>query len=86
MTPYERSARSARYQALMEDGELREAFDRIEREFTEALVNTFDASQRESMWHAVRVVKKVREHFAQALSAGKVAESAISEIRRAVVR
>lgn len=82
MTPAERAGRAARYAALMEDGELSEAFDRIERDFAEAWKTTFNAEERDNLWRAVQVVKKVREHFATAISDGRVANHRISEIKR----
>lgn len=84
MTPAERAGRAARYAALMEDGELAEAFDRIERDFAEAWKTTFDAAERDNLWRAVQVVKKVREHFATAISDGRVATHRINDIKRVV--
>ena len=86
MTPAERAGRAARYAALMEDGELGEAFDRVERDFAEAWKTTFNAEERDNLWRAVQVVKKVREHFATAISDGRVANHRISEIKRVATR
>lgn len=86
MTPAERAGRAARYAALMEDGELGEAFDKIERDFSEAWKTTFDATERDNLWRAVQVVKKVREHFTIAISDGRVANHRIAEIKRVATR
>lgn len=82
MTPEQRAARAARFQAIMEDGELGEAFDAIEREYTTALLGCFDAQERDNLWRAVQVIRKVRSYFADALADGKVVAHRMQETQR----
>lgn len=82
MTPEERAARSIRYADLMRDGELGEAFNAIEKEYATDLLNCRDRDERDRLWQAVQVVRKVRTHFAQAIASGRVPTSDIQALRR----
>jgi hypothetical protein len=82
MRPEERAARAIRYVDLMRGGELGEAFDAIEKEYTAELLNCRDRDERERLWLAVQVVRKVRTHFAQAVASGRVGMSDIQALRR----
>lgn len=82
MSPEERAARTARYMADMEDGTLGEAFDRIEKEYTAELLDCHVPEDRERLWLAVQVVRKVRTHFAQAIASGRVPASDMTALRR----
>lgn len=82
MTPEERQARSIRYTELMADGELREAFDAIEAQYTAECMDARDIDERNRLWVAVQVVRKVRSHFAQAINSGRVLEPDMQALRR----
>jgi hypothetical protein len=82
VTPAERAARSIRYADLMQDGELAEAFDAIEKDYAAELLDCRDRDERERLWLAVQVVRKVRQHFAQAINAGRVPNADMAALRR----
>lgn len=82
MTPAERAARAVYYASLMEDGALKEAFDAIEKQYTAELVNAHNIDERERLWLAVQVVRKVKTHFAQAINSGFVADPDMQALRR----
>jgi hypothetical protein len=82
VTPEERAGRAARYMAEMEDGTLAEAFDAIEKQYTAEMIDARDPVERENMWRAVHVVRKVRTHFAQAIASGRVPASDVTALRR----
>ena len=82
MTPEERQARSIRYADLMANGELGEAFDAIEKQYTAECMDARDTDERDRLWIAVQVVRKVRSHFGQAINSGRVLEPDMQALRR----
>jgi hypothetical protein len=54
----------------------------VEAQYVLAWANTFDAAERENLWRAVRVCRKMKEHFGSIVSDGKVATHQLSELKR----
>lgn len=82
MTPEERAARGSRYRELLQSGELTEALDAIERQYAEEWAKTYAADERENLWRAVQVVRKIRKHFGEMAGDGALATQQLTELRR----
>lgn len=54
----------------------------IERQYADAWATTFDTSERENLWRAVQVVRKLQSHFGEIVSSGAVASRQLAEIKR----
>ncbi len=82
MTPEERRARGFRLAALLEDGDVRDLLNDIEKTFTDEWKAAQTAQERENCWQAVRVLGLLRQHMAAVASGEK---DKVSAIRRAGV-
>jgi hypothetical protein len=76
----EKAALGAVYKEHLED--FHAAIDAVEAQYVLAWANTFDAAERENLWRAVRVCRKMKEHFGSIVSDGKVATHQLSELKR----
>lgn len=76
----ERAATGAKYREHLDD--LHAAIDAVEAEYTAEWANTFDAEQRENLHRAVRVCRKMKEHFGALVSDGIAATHALTELKR----
>lgn len=76
----ERAALGARFKEVLPD--IHDGLDAIERDYANAWANTFDAAERDNLWRAVRVVRKLKEHFGEIVSSGAVATHQLTEIKR----
>ena len=74
----------ARAQSLLENDMLKEAFDTLERAYTEELflTNAMDSLGREKLFLAVNVVRKVRDHLTVVISNGKLAERELADFAK----
>jgi len=61
---------------------LQEAIDAVEAQYASAWADTFDPAERENLWRAVRVCRKMKEHFGGIVSTGPMATHQLSEIKR----
>jgi hypothetical protein len=59
-----------------------EAIDAVEAQYASAWADTFDAAERENLWRAVRVCRKMKEHFGSLVSDGTLATHLLTEIKR----
>ena len=71
MTPEQRIERGIRYRMLMEDGELKEVFADTREDLIDAWRATFDAQQREQLWHTVRALDLLESRFVQIAADGR---------------
>jgi hypothetical protein len=78
----ERASKGSRYRELLRSGEVTEALDGIERQYADELLNCGDHDQRERLWIAVQVVRKVKTQLNSIDSDGKLAAHQLAEIRR----
>jgi predicted metal-dependent hydrolase len=75
-------ARSARAQALLSNDLLQEAFVRLEERYLEEWrVTQFrDTDARERLWQAINILRKVKDHLAQVVAAGGLAQREIDQL------
>jgi hypothetical protein len=78
----ERAAKGSRYRELLRSGEVTEALDGIERQYADDLLNCQNHDERERLWLAVQVVRKVKSQLNSIDSDGKLAAHQLAEIRR----
>ncbi len=80
--------RAARAEALQRDELLGEALDTLERDYVTAWRATpaRDTDARERLWQAVQVVAKVRDHLAQVVAGGKLAQRELNELAARAAR
>lgn len=83
MNKQERAARGARYRELLRSGEVTEALDGIEQQYTDELLGCFNAEGREKLWQAVQVVRKVKAHLHSIEADGTLAQHQLQELSRA---
>lgn len=76
----ERAALGAKYKEHLED--FHAALDAVAKQYSEAWAMTFDAAERENLWRAVQVCRKMKEHFGDLVGAGTLASHQLSEIKR----
>ena len=74
------AARGAKYQAHLDD--FHEAIDAVEAQYASAWCDTFDPAERENLWRAVRVCRKMKEHFGSLVGDGVLATHQLAELRR----
>jgi hypothetical protein len=79
---HERAARGARYQEILQSGEVTEALDAIEGQYADALLSCFDAAERDNLWRAVQVVRKVKKHLGELAGDGRLASHQIAEMQK----
>lgn len=79
---HDQQVRASRAQGLLNDELLKESFDVITRAYLDEWMKTGmrDEDIRESLWHAVRVVAKVRDHLVKVLNDGKLAKAQVDEL------
>lgn len=58
------------------------AINAVETQYSSAWADTFDPAERENLWRAVRVCRKMKEHFGAIVSDGKVASHQLTELKR----
>jgi sulfur transfer protein SufE len=78
----ERAAKGSRYRELLRSGEVTEALDGIEKQYADDLLNCQSHDERERLWLAVQVVRKVKSQLNSIDSDGKLAARQLAEIRR----
>ena len=78
----DQAARGAHYASLLQSGEVSEALNEIERQFAGEWAGTFDAAERENLWRAVQVTRKIRKLFGEIAGDGKLATHQLSELKR----
>lgn len=76
----EQAAIGARYKEHLTD--FHEAIDAVEAQYASAWADTFDPAERDNLWRAVRVCRKMKEHFGSLASAGAVATHQLAELKR----
>ena len=62
--------------------EIHSGLDAIERQFADEWAKTFDADHRENLWGSVQIVRKLKSHFGEIVSAGTVATHQLTELKR----
>ncbi len=75
-------ARRARAEVLLRNELLQEAFDKLEARYIEEWrASQFrDTDARERLWGAVNVLRKVKDHLAQIVSDGKLAQREVDRL------
>ena len=76
----EQAALGAKYREHLDD--FHSAIDAVEAQYAESWATTFDAAERENLWRAVQVCRKMKEHFGSLVSTGTVATHQLSELKR----
>lgn len=76
----ERAALGARFREALPD--IQDGLDHIEAEYADEWARCFDSSERENLWRAVQVVRKLKAHFGEIVSSGTVATHQLTEIKR----
>ena len=76
----ERAAKGARFKEVLPD--IMEGLDSIERQYADDWAQTFDPAQRENLWRAVQVVRKLKGQFGEIVSSGAVSSRQLSELKR----
>lgn len=76
----EAAALGAKYKEHLD--EFHAAIDAVEAQYASAWADTFDAAERDNLWRAVRVCRKMKEHFGALASAGTLATHQLSELKR----
>ena len=76
----ERAALGAKYKEHLAD--FHDAIDAVAEQYAAEWATTFDAAQRENLWRAVQVCRKMKEHFGEIVSAGTLASHQITELKR----
>lgn len=83
MTPEERAARAARFRAVVEDGEIAEAFDGLEAQLIKEWKAATEAPEAENLWRAVKSLNLLRSYMRQAIDGGRLPPDGLSAIKRA---
>lgn len=76
----ERAALGSRYKEHLDD--FHAAIDAVEAQYAGAWADTFDPAERDNLWRAVRVCRKMKEHFGQLAGDGQVASHQLTELKR----
>jgi hypothetical protein len=76
----ERAALGSIYKEHLDD--IRAAIEAVEDQYASAWTDCFDSAERDNLWHAVRVCRKVKEHFGSLVSAGTLATHQLTELKR----
>lgn len=76
----ERAALGAKYKEHLDD--FRAAIDAVEEQYASEWADTFDPAERDNLWRAVRVCRKMKEHFGSLVSAGTLASHQLTELRK----
>jgi hypothetical protein len=77
-----RISRAKRASILMQDELIREAFEALQKSYTEALFTShaMAAAEREKLYLAYNVVGKVKEHLAAVLADGNLAAKELADL------
>jgi hypothetical protein len=75
-------SRSARAQALLSNDLLQDAFVRLEERYLEEWrVTQFrDTDARERLWQAINILRKVKDHLANIVAHGNLAQREIDQL------
>jgi hypothetical protein len=76
----ERAALGAKYKEHLQD--FLDAIDAVEEQYASAWADTFSQEERDNLWRAVRVCRKMKEHFGGIASSGTLASHQITELKR----
>jgi hypothetical protein len=76
----ERAALGAKYKEHLQD--FLDAIDAVEAQYASAWADTFSSEERDNLWRAVRVCRKMKEHFGGIASGGTLASHQITELKR----
>jgi len=76
----EQAALGAKYKEHLED--FHAAIDAVEAQYAASWADTFDPAERDNLWRAVRVCRKMKEHFGSLVGSGTLASHQITELRR----
>ena len=76
----EQAALGAKYKEHL--GDFHDAIDAVEAQYAQAWADTFDPSERDNLWRAVRVCRKMKEHFGSLVSDGTLATHQLQELKR----
>jgi hypothetical protein len=81
MTPEEESIRADRAKELLENPLVIEAFETIEREITQALMDSpaRDTEGREKLYLMNQLLKRVKKHFESTVNTGYLAKRTIAD-------
>lgn len=78
------SAKADHAQRLLDDLLLKEAFEKLEKEYFEAWRNTGTAeaetNKRERLWQAINLLGKIKDELKKVIANGKVAKAHIAAI------
>lgn len=76
------TARAVRADALLDDELLKEAFEKLEKNYIAAWRATTvdDTAGREKLFLAINIVGKVRDHLASVVANGKLARAELKEL------
>ncbi|HSE58231.1 MAG TPA: hypothetical protein VLA99_05975 [Nitrospiraceae bacterium] len=78
----ESAEKGSRYRELLQSGEVEEALDAVERQYADDLFNCFNPDERENLWKAVQVVRKVKAQLHSIESDGQLASYQLAEMRK----
>lgn len=83
-----RVSRGKRASLLIQDELLNEAFEKLQRTYTDALMQTHPLAkdEREKFYLAFNIVGKVREHLGHVLNDGKLAQAELDKLNAAPTR
>ena len=76
----EQAALGAKYKEHLDD--FHAAIDAVAAQYSAEWQNTHDAAERENLWRAVQVCRKMKEHFGSLVSDGTLATHQLTELRR----
>jgi hypothetical protein len=76
----ERAALGAKYREYLPD--FLEAIDAVEQQYAAKWADTFTSEERDNLWRAVRVCRKMKEHFGSLVGSGELASHQITELQR----
>jgi hypothetical protein len=76
----EQAALGAKYREHLSD--FHEAIDAVAAQYAESWQTTFDTAERENLWRAVQVCRKMKEHFGSLVSGGTLATHQLSGLKR----
>ena len=62
--------------------DIHEGLDAIERSYADEWARTFNSEERDNLWRSVQVVRKLKSHFGEIVSAGTVATHQLTELKR----
>ena len=75
-----RAAMGARFKEVQPI--IAESLDVIEQQYAAAILDCFDSAERDNLWRAVQVCRKVKAHVGSLVSGGTLATHQLTEIKR----